>query len=818
MSKNNKTKASCNRSWGLTSFFFVKINEKIKDTHKTAALMMRINNNLTNLKPCHIEVKKKIYILLDDKVMNKTKLRTDEPFSLVQRNKNLSMETEKNEKELQKYMSLLQDEDLLRNLADGGRKVKDEVNLLDAALLRNKARQYVQKEIAATAIRAIAGTGGGASSKASAETIPTAKTTAIRALPTTTTVTSISATTTTITATAIATKKTTKHEIDTRKSGRHSSEEEYDVDESGVIFFFFFSQYKCDDYEKKKKKNYERKVLLHGLGSDKKWKTPKEMKENDLADLINSLESLIISKDSKRTLIKTISKYLTKELYPHQVQALQWLTEREETRDTKEPKGGIIADEMGLGKTIQMIALMLREKVDEREKNRMGPPKKEEEEKTTTNESQDKNKLYSDGTLVICPLSVMDHWAKEIESFVKDKGLTVYKYHGSSRLNDALELTRCNFGVVLTTYGCVQADYTAYRKKVVALKTTLKALQSRIGDPRKEKDRDKNKNKNKNKNKSIESDDSDEDGANALEQQCKRTQLKLVDCIHSTQDHVLARIHWRRVILDEAHTIKNPKSQTHKAVCSLECDFRWFVTGTPIQNSLDDLYAAFHFLRFAPYSDYSFWKKYIFQNPDGISLLKVLFKLLGSIMLRRCKSGSLSKPLVQLPSKQLITHEIDFTDLESQMYKRLHTYMTKLFAQYVAQNTVGTHFSRCLSMLLRLRQACNDFRLLPVSLVERLAQQYDTPQGVVDLSKFLDSSCSSLFGVVFFFHLLQSKCNCFVFSILCITQTLQRSFQFHLSHLLGFHLYATEIDVCPVWSQFRVFTTTKKKKKKKKKK
>jgi DNA repair protein RAD5 len=56
-----------------------------------------------------------------------------------------------------------------------------------------------------------------------------------------------------------------------------------------------------------------------------------------------------------------------------------------------------------------------------------------------------------------------------------------------------------------------------------------------------------------------------------------------------------------RVVLDEAHHIKNRLSKTSKACSSLSAIRRWVVTGTPIQNKLDDLYALVHFLKHEPW-------------------------------------------------------------------------------------------------------------------------------------------------------------------------------------------------------------------------
>lgn len=75
----------------------------------------------------------------------------------------------------------------------------------------------------------------------------------------------------------------------------------------------------------------------------------------------------------------------------------------------------------------------------------------------------------------------------------------------------------------------------------------------------------------------------------------------------STKDtqSILYSVQFWRVILDEAHHIKNRLSKTSKACSALNAIRRWVVTGTPIQNKLEDLFALVHFLKHEPWYVYS---------------------------------------------------------------------------------------------------------------------------------------------------------------------------------------------------------------------
>ncbi|XP_062069334.1 helicase-like transcription factor isoform X6 [Lepus europaeus] len=79
-------------------------------------------------------------------------------------------------------------------------------------------------------------------------------------------------------------------------------------------------------------------------------------------------------------------------------------------------------------------------------------------------------------------------------------------------------------------------------------------------------------------------------------------------------DSPLHSIRWLRVILDEGHAIRNPNAQQTKAVLDLEAERRWVLTGTPIQNSLKDLWSLLSFLKLKPFVDREWWHRTV-QRP-----------------------------------------------------------------------------------------------------------------------------------------------------------------------------------------------------------
>jgi SNF2 family DNA or RNA helicase len=76
------------------------------------------------------------------------------------------------------------------------------------------------------------------------------------------------------------------------------------------------------------------------------------------------------------------------------------------------------------------------------------------------------------------------------------------------------------------------------------------------------------------------------------------------------------------------------------AACALTAEFRWCLTGTPYQNTVDDVYSLVRFLQIPPFSERKYWKERITAPAKGGRMALALTRLrtlLRAIMLRRTK-------------------------------------------------------------------------------------------------------------------------------------------------------------------------------------
>ncbi|CAE6397215.1 unnamed protein product [Rhizoctonia solani] len=282
--------------------------------------------------------------------------------------------------------------------------------------------------------------------------------------------------------------------------------------------------------------------------------------------------------------------------------------------------------------------------------------------------------------LVVAPTVAIMQWRNEIEAHTE--GFKVYMFHGGSREKNIKELAK--YDIILTSYSVLESSF---RKQISGFK--------RKGEIVKEKS-------------------------------------------------PLHAVTWCRIILDEAHNIKERSTNTAKAAFELKGDYRWCLSGTPLQNRVGELYSLVRFIGGDPFSYYfckrcpckslhwrfsdkkgcddcghspmnhtCFWNNEILtpiqkngmMGPGAIAFKKLKI-LLDRMMLRRTKVERADD--LGLPPRTVIVRRDYFSPEEKELYLSLFSDAKRQFSTYVDAGTVLNNYSNIFSLLTRMRQmACH---------------------------------------------------------------------------------------------------------------
>ncbi|KAJ7420394.1 helicase-like transcription factor [Willisornis vidua] len=397
-------------------------------------------------------------------------------------------------------------------------------------------------------------------------------------------------------------------------------------------------------------------------------------------------------------------------LLPHQKQALRWMVSRENSHDLppfweersnfyyntltnfaeqKQPKnvlGGILADDMGLGKTLTTIALILTNFED-------GKPLPVE--KITSDKFYEasarprfsrpkgcdidqKGQASPDLSNQRDSSNVMELDVSNVEKF----GTTPLKYSScpptrnqakKPRYLGSSDLDESEQGLLQRTEGtaCVQSvekKYSDDGPRATLIVCPLSVLSNWIDQFGQHIRRDFNV-----KIYVYYGSDRSKDASVLSEQDIVLTTYNVLATDYGIKgDSPLHKVKWLRIVLDEGHTIRNPNAQQTKAALNLEGHRRWILTGTPIQNSVKDLWSLISFLKLKPFTDREWWYRTIQRpvtmgDPEGLRRLRSLMR---SITLRRCKTSQVKgKPILELPERKVLIQYVTLTEEERQIYQ-----------------------------------------------------------------------------------------------------------------------------------------------------
>ncbi len=208
-------------------------------------------------------------------------------------------------------------------------------------------------------------------------------------------------------------------------------------------------------------------------------------------------------------------------------------------------------------------------------------------------------------------------------------------------------------------------------------------------------------------------------------------------------------VEFTAAILDEAQHIKNPESQNAQSAGTIRARHRFALTGTPVENSVRDIWSLMHFLMpgyLGSRVDFrERFEKEIESQPGGPAHRR-LIKRLRPYVLRRTKR----EVIAELPEK---IEQVAFCELngpQRAVYTELMSATRRQVSELAGRKDQGKARILMLTALLRLRQACCDLRLLGLAegaepppsakvelLLELLSEALDGGHRVLIFSQFV---------------------------------------------------------------------------------
>ena len=271
-------------------------------------------------------------------------------------------------------------------------------------------------------------------------------------------------------------------------------------------------------------------------------------------------------------------------------------------------------------------------------------------------------------TLIVVPPALVNQWYDEIQKHKEPKQLLqVMIYRAGSRFKSSDEVSiLCGMDIIITTYNEICRSYPQYKEPETLVTQEAK------------------------------------DAWWAEEFRTKRGPLH--------------QIYFRRIVLDECQLIKNPFSSTSKAVRGLNGKYRWALSGTPIQNSLEEFYPYFSFLKVEHTGSLDLFKRNFLKRGSEVAM-KRLHVFLRKVMIRRTHLDELfGRPILKLPNLSEDTKIVDFNPLEAAVYKIIKDRFYNKILDLTSKGPLEKSYRSIYILYLRLRQMTGHIFLIQKTL------------------------------------------------------------------------------------------------------
>ncbi|KAH0428327.1 SNF2 family domain-containing protein [Colletotrichum camelliae] len=209
------------------------------------------------------------------------------------------------------------------------------------------------------------------------------------------------------------------------------------------------------------------------------------------------------------------------------------------------------------------------------------------------------------------------------------------------------------------------------------------------------------------------------------------------------EESLIHQIDFHRIILDEAHSIKVRTTMTAKACFALKTQYRWCLTGTPLQNRIGEFFSLIRFLEITPYASYlckqcpcaglewsldddhrckscnhagmqhvSVFNQELL-NPiqkfgnlgPGAEAFEKLRLMTGRIMLRRQKKDHTNA--MELPVKEIYVNRQFFGEVENDFANSIMTNGQRKFETYVSQGVLLNNYANIFGLIMQMRQVAD---------------------------------------------------------------------------------------------------------------